>query len=550
MNKLKDLELWSLFFLYTVGVSAFVQMVLLPYILPHLHAGNGLLISSYDSIGFHHIAVDLANKIQAQGWSAWELRPGGQGPSGVAAIFYFLIFPDPRIFIPFQAALHASAALILFKLLNLFVKNQIKAILCILPFLVFPSNLLWTAQVHKDLYGILGFFLILYSIVSLFQLKNLRDKKWYLIIFRLVIFYIMGVLLIWIVRPYMLSIIEPIVGLFIFLLFLVFLIGIFKKEISWQKILFILLLIALTFLILRPIKTNLEYADFKEDVSVLKDAGETAEDVAEDEVWEYITIEEEREEFEMEEVVQPTVIAEPVVEKPSVKKETPIVAVKKEVPVEVVAVQPVVVARSLRPLIEQKISRPKIRKIKVKVRKLIKNSDIENYWKRSSWIPSFIENKFYTLAQIRRGYRLGYVAAKSNLDTNIGFNSVKKVFFYLPRAAQIVFLAPFPNQWFGDASCAANSLLRKISILEMVIIYFTLIFLPYAIWYWRKRIEIWIIFLFCTYMMLVYGSVICNVGTLYRMRYGYITVLVALGIAGLLAFIDQLVVWKKRKRRK
>jgi len=51
-------------------------------------------------------------------------------------------------------------------------------------------------------------------------------------------------------------------------------------------------------------------------------------------------------------------------------------------------------------------------------------------------------------------------------------------------------------------------------------------------------------------MMLVYGSVICNVGTLYRMRYGYITVLVALGIAGLLAFIDQLVVWKKRKRRK
>lgn len=460
MNKLKDLELWLLFFLYTAGVSAFVQIVLLPYILPNLHAGNGFLNSSYDSMGFHQIAIDLVNKIRVQGWSAWELRPFAQGPSGIASIFYFFIWPDPRVLIPFQAALHASAALILVKLLNLFVKTRAKAILCALPFLVFPSNLIWTAQMHKDSYSILGFFLILYSMVSLFRLENLRGRNWYLIILRLMAFYIAGVLLIWIVRPYMISLIKPFAGLFIFLLFLFFLIGIFKREVTWQKTLFILLCALLTFFILRPIKTNINMGMV---------------------------------EYEIE--------------------ETPIAEVKEA---------------------SQEISKP------IEAKKSIKNDDIENHWKRSSWIPSFIENKFYALAQIRRGYRLGYVAAKSNLDTDTAFNSVKGIFLYLPRAAQIAFLAPFPNQWFGDASCAANSLMRRISILEIVIIYFTLIFLPYAIWHWRKRIEIWIIFIFCVYMMLVYGLVICNVGTLYRMRYGYITILVALGIAGFIILLDQL----------
>lgn len=485
MDKIRSLKLWLFFFLYTAAVSAFVQIVLLPYILPNLHAGNGLLNSSYDSIAFHHIAVDLANKIRIQGWSAWGLRPAGQGPASIASIFYFFIWPDPRIFIPFQAAFHASAALILVKLLNLFMKNRTKVILCVLPFLVFPSNLLWTAQVHKDSYSILGVFLILYSMVSLSIHKNLRNSNWYLIILRSIIFYITGVLLIWIVRPYMLSIIEPIVGLFVVLLFLTFLIGIFKKKMSWQKTMLILLSVLLTFFILTPIKTNLNFADLKESISV------------------------------------------------SGSEEAPIVVVKEEAKVAVV-----------RDEVRRKISKPITKIIQVKRKKVKQNYDIENHWKRSLWIPSFIENKLYVLAQIRRGYRLSYVAAKSNLDLDIGFNSVKSILLYVPRAAQIAFLAPFPNQWFGDASCAANLLLRKISILEMVVIYFALLFLPYAIWYWRKRIEIWIIFIFCVYMILVHGLVICNVGTLYRMRYPYITILVALGVAGFIVFRE----WQKIKR--
>ena len=67
-------RLWLLFFAYAAIVALLVQLVLLPYVLPGLHAGNGLLIGG-DWIGFHHQAAELADQVRANGWSAWRLRP-------------------------------------------------------------------------------------------------------------------------------------------------------------------------------------------------------------------------------------------------------------------------------------------------------------------------------------------------------------------------------------------------------------------------------------------------------------------------------------------
>ena len=70
-------------FLLAFGVSLaaglFIQLVLLPYILPDLDAGHGLLRGG-DWIGFHDDAVALAQKIAQNGWQAFELRPRGQAP--------------------------------------------------------------------------------------------------------------------------------------------------------------------------------------------------------------------------------------------------------------------------------------------------------------------------------------------------------------------------------------------------------------------------------------------------------------------------------------
>jgi len=176
-----------------------------------------------------------------------------------------------------------------------------------------------------------------------------------------------------------------------------------------------------------------------------------------------------------------------------------------------------------------------------------RGSKIEDRWITSSWVPAFLERKAYSLAHTRKGFRFDDLKARSNIDLDVGFNSIVRMILHLPRAAQIVFLAPFPNQWFEAGRSVAGSLMRRIAIFEMVVTYFSFMFLPYAIWYWRKNIEIWMVFIFCGLMMLSYGLVICNVGTLYRMRYPYITILIALGIAGFITLLEQTACIKRDK---
>ena len=472
MGKLKNFKLWWVFFLYTFCISAFVQIVLLPYVFPSLYAGNGLLNCSFDSIGFHKLAVDLANKISIQGWSAWQLKPEGQAPAGIASIVYFFILPDPRILIPLNAALHASAALILVNLLNLFIRNKTMAILCVLPFLIFPSNLQWTAQWHKDSFSILGVVLVLQSIVLLYRPESYKVKNWFFINFCSIISSICGLFLIWLARAYMLTIIGPFVALVLFLLLLTSLIRAFKKEISLQKTLFVLVFMPLVLFIFMNAEKFTYSAGFRDSASVLTDEGNT-----------------------------------------------------------------VVTAQ------------PETKKIKSEAKGLINKDNIEKYWKRSSWLPLSIESKAYYLSQIRKGFRSTAPEARSNIDHDIGFGSIKDILAYLPRAAQIAFFAPFPNQWLSNGSYLASSLMHRVAAYEMIVVYFALLFLPYAIWHWHKRIEIWIISAFCIYMMLTYGLVVCNIGSLYRLRYVYITTLAAVGIAGFIAFFEDIKI-KRDKRGK
>lgn len=163
-------------------------------------------------------------------------------------------------------------------------------------------------------------------------------------------------------------------------------------------------------------------------------------------------------------------------------------------------------------------------------------------WQSTGW-PGFIENRAYTLSTVRDSYALCCSAAGSNIDVTVKFHSVGEVLAYLPRAAEIAFLSPFPNTWLGQGSLPANTVMRRVSAFEMIGIYLALALLPLAIWRWRRKPEFWMVLTFCTGMMLVYALVVANVGTLYRFRYGFIMTLVAMGIAGGLSF------WERRRKQ-
>lgn len=448
-------KIWGAAFLYVCAVNIFIQFILLPFLLPQLHAGGGLFVGSFDSLSFLHAATDMAGKIKATGWGAWELRPRGQAPAGIAAAIFVVTWSKLWVLIPLNAALHASAFLVLFRIVSTFVLDRVKVLWCVLPFLVFPSNLQWTSQWHKDGFSILGFLLFLQGIISMLKTQDQRDKQLANDLFTL-ISCLCGIFLIWVVRPFMLMIMKLFAEVFFCFLLLIFLKRALEKKISGLRIVSVFLCALLIFFGLSQ-KTNLCVADFNENILSL-DRQAVGED----------------------------------------SFETPL-SDEEIVPLE---------------------------------------------WRKSPGFPLSIENKAFSLSQIRKGFQLCAAHSDSNVDADVGFKSIKDILMYIPRAIQIVLFAPFPDQWFSEGSSSGSALMRKIAAFEMIAIYFALIFLPYSIWYWRKRIEIWFILSFCLYMMIIYGLVYCNVGSLYRMRYVYIMTFVALGIAGFILFLGKL---KSRK---
>jgi len=158
----KPANLWGSIFVYTILTGLFVQLVFLPHIVPSWHAGYGLL-KKMDGRKFHRIALELSEKIEAQGWSEWEPLPRGQFVSGVAAIFYTLIYPAPWSVLPVNAILNASACVCFYLMLTNLIGNRPKGLVASLPFIFYPSNLLWNTQFHNENYAIPGVIFILYG---------------------------------------------------------------------------------------------------------------------------------------------------------------------------------------------------------------------------------------------------------------------------------------------------------------------------------------------------------------------------------------------------
>jgi hypothetical protein len=125
-----------------------------------------------------------------------------------------------------------------------------------------------------------------------------------------------------------------------------------------------------------------------------------------------------------------------------------------------------------------------------------------------------------------------YKNAKSNMDTDFVPGTVCGLVGYLPRALQIGFLAPFPAQWMADGSIAANTLMRRVVSAEMLAVYACLLLLPVAMWTFRRKPEFWFVLGFLTLLMIIHVYLVPNLGTLHRMRYGFLTAVVGLALAG------------------
>jgi hypothetical protein len=436
------LRLGIMSFCYTALVALSIQWWLLPHVMPHLHAGHGLLVGG-DWLEFHRVATGLAQKIAQEGWGVWQLRPLGHAPAGVAAIFYTIFIPEPWVLVPLNAALHASATVLLACIVRSVTNSIPVSILAALPFLFYPSASAWYAQIHKDGFFIAGFYAYIYGWVLLLRMETWKVRR------RVVIslFWIVaGTLLIGLMRDY---------------------------GVQLAAVLGLLFAIVVAFRMLKD--TTLGWVTWRRTLTAV-----------------------------------------------------------------FVFLAPFVLAglssnhyKAGAPRIAQNPGHPKHNAEQKQI------TALASTWRRTAGIPHKVDEYLYALSALRHGHVINYPDARSTVDTEVRFDSAEDFLPYLPRAMQIGLLAPFPAQWFSAGNIEAGTVMRRISALEMTGVYAALLFLPYGLWRWRRQVESWLMAAGCVFLVTLYAYVIPNVGTLYRMRYGFLMAVVALGVAAVITLIKQ-----------
>ena len=153
----------------------------------------------------------------------------------------------------------------------------------------------------------------------------------------------------------------------------------------------------------------------------------------------------------------------------------------------------------------------------------------------------WLEYPSIMISYARGSFAHTYLNAGTNIDTEVNFRSVGDIVFYIPRALQVGFLAPFPNQWFGKGK-AAGRIGRIIGGLETIGWY---ILLPGFLYFLGTgtvalQIRVWLA-LYCISMVLLAALVVTNIGALMRMRFVYLLPVLIGGLQGWSRFI-----WRKK----
>ncbi|WP_435189526.1 hypothetical protein ACMAZA_01875 [Pseudothioglobus sp. nBUS_23] len=504
--------IWFIFFLYSVLISFVVQLIILPYFVPFLHSGNGQLVGG-DWANYQARAVFEFNKINELGWEAWQLRPSGWGMTGLISAIYSLFgSTKPYLLIPLYSLLHSIGALCIVMLIEKLGVSRFIAFVSALPYLLFPTSLLWLTQILKDVFTLNGSLLILYGLVMIFGLKRVNLSRKFLIHSTLSLMCIfIGIIVTWLVRPYMVSIFSIFI-IFVFAFLNLFLVIEIINDKKFQ-----LKIIAL--LTIQIIVFSLVYFLPNSAVLGVPALGSQSSFI---------------------DSTDNSLSEQNIVFSDKNNQDIDIVS-KENQDIDIVSKenQDIVIAR-------QKINPNGLNSNSLGVEiEQNKTKAIKSYpkWEKTKFLPTQID---YYLSKLYSN-RVYFNKVNENANTSIygekHLNSLRNMILFIPKAAQISFFAPFPSSWFADHPSSMSKILHKISGFEMALIYISLIGTFFSIAIWRQKIELWIMISFSLYFGIVYSLALPNIGTLIRYRYSAIMILVALGLAA--AF--HLFLTKKRK---
>lgn len=162
-------------------------------------------------------------------------------------------------------------------------------------------------------------------------------------------------------------------------------------------------------------------------------------------------------------------------------------------------------------------------------------------WSPTEGVPEFVESIPKRLSNFRV-FMAAYgvrESAQSMNDLDSMPSSLGEFLTYIPRATQIGTLAPFPLMW-GDKL----SLARLVGIAEISLMYLALPGVFAILWMYRRSLVVWWVASCAVLMLTAEGYLITNLGTLHRLRYPYLLLLILLGLMGWSILLQK---WRTRQ---
>lgn len=468
------LKVWLCIFTYAMLAGFAIQFVVLPYVFPELHAGNGLL-AGRDWVGFHEQAVVMAQKIAQGGWGEFRLRPDGDNAiTGIASYFYVLFGPKPWTLLPLSAAVFATGGVALFAMLKQLELDDNEAVIAILPYLMFPSALLQYGQIHKDVFCTAGVLVILWAWVSLLQ-KGRQVRH----VFPLIAISAIALVVVSVFRPYFML---PFLGFGVLLLLW------YGVKTVWQFFHFSLRqemaayraalhfnlgsILILAFLNLLIYAMSISYLDMR------------LESLSSDKSVSHLPV------FTWQ-------------SNESVRSADALRVFSESDAAKLKAID------DCRPIV------------------ILRDDD---------FFENMLNRAFLKIAVARAGFTSsGGATAASNIDKGIDFCKNEDLIRYIPRAMQIALFAPFPSSWLAVEKRNSSPVEIYISAVEMFycyIAYFGLLY--WLVSYKRWNVALVVPIAFALGLTLLLGLTVANVGTLYRMRFPFAMIFVSVGMAGIL----------------
>ncbi|MCC6658300.1 MAG: NAD-dependent epimerase/dehydratase family protein [Rhodocyclaceae bacterium] len=164
-------------------------------------------------------------------------------------------------------------------------------------------------------------------------------------------------------------------------------------------------------------------------------------------------------------------------------------------------------------------------------------------WRRSEYLPAAVDSLFERASNVRVNYLAFGVAsgASSMIDQDIMPRSTGEALGYLPRALQIGVLAPFPTDWGRNMTPA-----RLVGVLETAVWYCMIPGLLFAFMRFLS-IRMLLVTTISLGLLAIESYVTPNLGTLHRVRYPFLFVLLTLGAVGWTAWLPRLAAFRRTR---